>query len=83
MFPIPSVQDIMTLPEDQRLYILCEWAHDFKLHEKQQNGSIQRIEDRINKITYLVIINCILAIMANPSMFHECLSLLKHLFIGG
>ena len=77
---IPSLQDILALDSDQQHYLLCEWARDFKIHEKQQNGSIQRIEDRLNKLTMLTIVNSIILVLSNPHMWRDIIGVVRSIF---
>jgi hypothetical protein len=77
---IPSINELQSLDHDTQHALLCQWARDAKVHEIEQNGSLGRIEKKVNTLQVLVIANIVFLAIQFPEEIRTWVSLLKSLF---
>lgn len=77
---LPSVEELKHLDHDAQHSLFCQWARDAKVHEVEQNGSLGRIEKKVNMLQFLVIMNIFFLATQFPEEIVHWMALLKALF---
>jgi hypothetical protein len=77
---LPSVDELQNIEHDAQHALLCQWARDAKVHEIEQNGSLGRIEKKVNVLQFLVILNIVFLATQFPEEIVQWITLLKALF---
>ncbi len=77
---LPSIKELESLEHDAQHSLLCQWARDARVHQIEQNGSLDRIEKKVNTLQILVIVNVVFLVMQFPEEIRTWVSLLKSLF---